>query len=133
MNILVAEKDRTVLSKIIDLIQGWGYRAESSENGRETLNRAGDEVFDLILLDTSLPDMAATDLIVKLKELQPEAGIVTMTASNPNGLENEIRTLGIVYYMLKPISQKVLKEILDHRSKKKKESEPKADVTLVHT
>ena len=124
MNILVAEKDRTVLSKIIDLIRGWGYGAESSENGRETLHRARDEVFDLILLDTSLPDMAATDLIVKLKELQPEAGIVTMTASNPNGLENEIRTLGIVYYMLKPISQKILKEILDHRSKKKMESKP---------
>ena len=133
MNILVAEKDRTVLSKIIDLIRGWGYRAESSENGRETLHRAGDEVFDLILLDTSLPDMAATELIVKLKELQPEAGIVTMTASNPNGLENEIRTLGIVYYMLKPISQKILKEILDHRSKKKKASEPKVDVTLART
>ena len=37
-----------------------------------------------------------------------------------NELEKEIRTLGIVYYMSKPVSENILKDILDHISAKKK-------------
>lgn len=124
MNVLVGEKDDSLLSHILELIRSWGYRAEGSKTGQETLEKVGENLFDLILLDLTLPDMTAQDLIVKLKELRPKIGIITMTDINTNGLENEIRTLGIVYYMLKPISGKVLKEILDHiaeKSRKKPE------------
>jgi two-component system NtrC family response regulator/two-component system response regulator HydG len=67
----------------------------------------------------SLPDMSAQDLIIKLKESKPDIGIVTMTDANSSGQEKEIRTLGIVYYMIKPVDETVLKEILDHISNKK--------------
>ena len=119
MDVLVAENDVSLLSYIIDLIKGWGYRAERSETGQDTLNKVNKRKFDLVLLDTFLPDMRAQDLIKGLKELQPEIRIVTMTESNTKGLEDEIRTLGIIYYMLKPISENVLKEILDHISVRK--------------
>jgi len=118
MKVLVGEKDSSLLSHILELIRSWGYRAEGSKTGQETLEKAGEKLFDLILLDLTMPGMNAQDLIVKLKELRPEMGIITMTDTNTNGLENEIRTLGIVYYMLKPISGKVLKEILDHIAEK---------------
>ena len=124
MNILVGEKDDSLQSHILELIRSWGYRAEGSKTGQEMLEKVGENLFDLILLDLTMPDINAQDLIVKLKELRPKIGIITMTDINTNGLENEIRTLGIVYYMLKPISGKVLKEILDHiaeKSRKKPE------------
>jgi two-component system NtrC family response regulator/two-component system response regulator HydG len=69
----------------------------------------------------SLPDMSAQDLIIKLKESKPDIGIVTMTDANSSGQEKEIRTLGIVYYMIKPVDEKVLKEILDHISNKQQD------------
>jgi YesN/AraC family two-component response regulator len=43
-----------------------------------------------------------------------------MTGTSTNELEKEIRTLGIVYYMSKPVSENVLKQILDHIAAKKK-------------
>jgi response regulator of citrate/malate metabolism len=46
-------------------------------------------------------------------------GIVTMTESNTDHQENEIRTLGIIYYMIKPINKQVLKDILDHVARRK--------------
>jgi YesN/AraC family two-component response regulator len=42
-----------------------------------------------------------------------------MTETSTKELEREIRTLGIVYYMSKPVSENELKEILDHISTKK--------------
>jgi DNA-binding NtrC family response regulator len=120
MDVLVADSDIPALSNIVELIQRWGHHAEKSETAQDTLEKVEEKPFDLVLLDMSLPDMTAQDLIGKLKELRPDIGIVTMTGTSTNELEKEIRTLGIVYYMSKPVSETILKDILDHISAKKK-------------
>lgn len=119
MDILVAENNVSTLSHIVELIQRWGHHAEKSETAHSTLAKVKERLFDLVLLDMSLPGMTAQDLIGKLKELRPDIGIVTMTETSTNELEKEIRTLGIVYYMSKPVSENVLKQILDHIATKK--------------
>jgi DNA-binding NtrC family response regulator len=120
MDVLVADSDISALSNIVELIQRWGHHAEKSETAQGTLDKVREKPFDLVLLDMSLPDMTAQDLIGKLKELWPDIGIVTMTSTSTNELEKGIRTLGIVYYMSKPVSENILKDILDHISTKKK-------------
>ena len=120
MNVLVVGNDPEGLLQAVKLIRRWGYHAEKSETGQETLAKVRDKVFDLVLLDLSMSETRPQALIAGLKELQPEIGIVTMTASNSKELENEIRTLGIIYYMSKPVDKEELKEILDHGSKKKR-------------
>jgi DNA-binding NtrC family response regulator len=119
MNVLVVETDMGELSHTVELIQQWGYYAEKSETGHQSLAKVREKIFDLVLLDLSLPDTRPQALIPRLKEYQPEIGIVTMTASNSKELENEIRTLGIVYYMIKPVDEGALKDILDHSARKK--------------
>jgi len=119
MNVLVVETDMGELSHTVELIQQWGYYAEKSETGHQSLAKVREKIFDLVLLDLSLPDTRPQALIPRLKEYQPEIGIVTMTASNSKELENEIRTLGIVYYMIKPLDEGALKDILDHSARKK--------------
>jgi DNA-binding NtrC family response regulator len=119
MDVLVVENDASVLSYIVGLIQQWGHNAEKSETGRDTIKKVKEKIYDLVLLDTSIHDMTAQVLIAKLKELRPDIKIVTMTESNTGEMEKEIRTLGIVYYMSKPVSEGVLKDILDHISMKK--------------
>jgi len=120
MDVLVADSDISALSNIVELIKQWGHHAEKSETAEGTLDKVREKPFDLVLLDMSLPDMTAQDLIGKLKELWPDIGIVTMTSTSTNELEKGIRTLGIVYYMSKPVSENILKDILDHISTKKK-------------
>ncbi|MFO7737445.1 MAG: response regulator [Desulfatiglandaceae bacterium] len=119
MNVLVVETDMGELLHTVELIQQWGYYAEKSETGHQSLAKVREKIFDLVLLDLSLPDTRPQALIPRLKEYQPEIGIVTMTASNSKELENEIRTLGIVYYMIKPVDEGALKDILDHSARKK--------------
>lgn len=119
MNILVTDKDTSISASMVELIQKWGYRAEGSVTALETLEKINKKPFDLVFLGMALPDMTTQDLIAKLKESKPDIGIVTMAGTNTSGQEKEIRTLGIVYYMIKPVDEKVLKEILDHISSKK--------------
>jgi DNA-binding response OmpR family regulator len=119
MNVLVTDKDISISSSMVQLIRKWGYQAERSVTALETLEKVKEKPFDLVLLDMALPDMKPKELIAKLKALTQDIGIVTMTETNTNGQEKEIRTMGIVYYMIKPVSETVLKEILDHISSKK--------------
>ena len=119
MNVLVTDKDLSVSQSTVELIQAWGYQAERSVTAVETLEKVKEKPFDLVLLDMAIPDMKPKDLITKLKALKQDIGIVTMTETNTNGQEKEIRTMGIVYYMIKPVNETVLKEILDHIWSKK--------------
>ena len=132
MNVLVADKDGAFLTHIVTLIRSWGYDADGAGTGLETLEKVKEQLFDLVLLDMTLPDMTAQELINRLKELRPDLGIVTMTGMNTDGLENQIRTLGIIYYMLKPVREKVLKEIIDHiaRRKEGKRGDPDSHATV---
>ena len=120
MDVLVTENDVSALSHITELIQRLGHSAEKSWTAKGTLDIVRERAFDLVFLDMSLPDMRAQELIEKLRELRPDIRIVTMTAASTDELEKEIRTLGIVYYMSKPVSENILKDILDHISTKKK-------------
>ncbi|MBW1722141.1 MAG: response regulator [Deltaproteobacteria bacterium] len=119
MKVLVVDGDTAVRSSTVELIRGWGHDADSSATGRETLEKVQHDVFDLALLDIDLQDISAKELIGKLKDLSPKIGIVTMTEQSADELEKQIRTLGIIYYMCKPINEKALKEIIDHMSKKR--------------
>ena len=118
MNVLVAEDDTALASTIVQRVQRWGYMADLSTTGGETIDKISKNTFDLILLDIFLPDTTAHDLIPKIKEFQPGIGIVTMTGYNSGKLEREIREKGIIYYLLKPFNSHEVKEILDHISNK---------------
>lgn len=119
MNILVVDADVSIRSSVAEFVEGWGYHVETSGTAQNTIRRAKQTAFDLVLLDISLPDMPAKDLIRTLKELRPEIGVVTLTERSTDELEKEIRSLGIIFYMCKPVNRVALKEILDHIAKKK--------------
>lgn len=119
MNVLVVDADVSVRSSVAELVEGWGYHGETSATAWDTIRQVKQKTFDVVLLDIFLPDMHAKDLIRTLKELRPDIGIVTMTEHSTDELEKEIRTLGIIFYMSKPVNGAAFKEILDHVAKKK--------------
>ena len=114
MNILLVEDDRSLAEVILDSLIAWGNEPEWSVTGADALERVKHRNFDLILMDTFLPDTQAYELIHQFKKIQPEAGIVTMTNSNSRELELQVRRQGIIYYMVKPFSLKIIQEILQH-------------------
>jgi DNA-binding response OmpR family regulator len=119
MNVLIVESEAPLISDLINLIKDWGYEATAVCSGRDALAVTKRKPFDLVLLDVSLPDIDSRELILELKEICAGIGIVTMALESSDKLEKEIRALGIIYYMCKPISEKSLKDILDHMHLKK--------------
>lgn len=114
MNILLVESDHSTAEGILGALGAWGHKAQWSVTGADALERVKQRHFDLILMDIFLPDIHGYELIPKLKKIQPEVKIVTMTESNSRELELQVRKQGIIYYMVKPFSIKIIEEILHH-------------------
>jgi hypothetical protein len=55
------------------------YRILQAENGREALDLLGNESIDLLLVDVMMPLMNGLDLLLKVKERDPDQLVVVMT------------------------------------------------------
>jgi len=119
MDILVVEDDPCVAPVIESSIEKWNHQAETLSSGRAALRRLRQRRFDLVLVDIYLPDCMGHELIPRFKEIWPDIGVVVMTGYNSRELELEVRRQGVIYYMIKPFSLEVLREILDHMVIKK--------------
>jgi DNA-binding NtrC family response regulator len=121
MNILIVEDDLSTAAAMTESMETWGHQVEISITGKDALAKVKDKKFEFVLLDIFLPDCKGHELIPRFKEMHHDIGIVTMTGYNSRDLELEVRQQGIHYFLTKPVQTKILKEIVDHISKKRRD------------
>jgi len=84
-----------------------------AKNGHECMNFISKTTCDVILLDISLPDTCGTDLIDKIKGIQPKVKILMLTGQNPKGYVTKSISKGANGFLLKDCSvQEMIKGIL---------------------
>ncbi len=104
MNILVAEDNQINQQVILHILTKMGYAPEMAENGQEAVELAGNQDFDLILMDMQMPEMdglEATGMIRKMPGKQPV--IIALTANTMQGDEEICLKAGMDDYIGKPV------------------------------
>jgi DNA-binding response OmpR family regulator len=114
MNVLIVEDDPQVASLIHRLIKKWGHAAAIAATGLEALDRLREGGFDLILLDIFLPDMDGDELLPRINAVWSGKGIVVMTGSDSQDLEENLRRQGVIFFMVKPVNIPELEAIVQH-------------------
>ena len=117
MNILLVDDDYDFANTIKALILRWHHNVELAGTGIDALAALEKKHFDLILIDIFLPDVKGYDMISKIKVIQPDIRIITMTGYNTRELEQSVRQQGVLYYMIKPFQTGDLRAILEHITK----------------
>jgi DNA-binding NtrC family response regulator len=127
--ILIIDDDASVRKVLSSILSENGYFVASAENSKQALRAAGNEHFDLALIDVVLPGIKGTELLRKLKEKQPR--MVKIIVTGFPSLENAIKAVneGADGYVLKPwnvkellntyASERKLKRATDSRSSSK--------------
>jgi signal transduction histidine kinase/ligand-binding sensor domain-containing protein/CheY-like chemotaxis protein len=116
MKILVAE-DNIINQKVIkQVLKKFGYQPFMVNNGREAVDIAQMEKFDLILMDVQMPELDGLEATQEIREQKDahQPVIIAMTASAMP--EDKIKCLaaGMNYFMSKPIG---FAELLVHLEK----------------
>lgn len=95
----------------------YGHRFKSVTTGADALRISRKTQIDLILLDTTLLDMKGNALIAEIKKILPQSKIIVAAEPNFNELESADKDEKIDYYLIKPLDERYLENIINHISK----------------
>lgn len=102
--VLVIEDDETTAREIVAELSVHGMVAEWVANGREGLERARQDGFDLITLDRMLPGMDGIDVVAELRRAQIDTPVLMISALSD--VDERVRGLraGGDDYLTKPFA-----------------------------
>jgi PAS domain S-box-containing protein len=113
--ILVVEDDPASMKLVADILGAHGYEALRAVNAEEGLHLAETQTPTLILMDISLPglDGLAATQFLKRNPKTRDIPIIAVTAHAMVGDEERALSAGCDEYLSKPISWKLLLEIIE--------------------
>jgi CheY-like chemotaxis protein/GAF domain-containing protein len=104
LRVLVADNDDRVRRSAHGLLGRWGCVVETARDGKEALTMARLGSYDAILADIRLPDMSGYEVYRLLREAQPQARVILMTAYgyDPSHSLVKARQDGLRHVLFKP-------------------------------
>lgn len=92
----------------------YGYHVcGTAVDGRDGLNKIRVYQPDLLLLDIRMPGLSGIDLVHQLRKENIDCNIIVLSAYSSFSYAKELMGLGIDFYLLKPIDENELVEILE--------------------
>lgn len=111
--ILVVDDEEIVRQSLLAWFKEDGYDVDTAENADAALRLFEIGKYSLILLDIKMPGMSGMDLLVKLKEYDPNAIIILITAYASVSSAVKALKSGAYDYITKPIDPDELSHIVE--------------------
>ncbi|MBW1820874.1 MAG: sigma-54-dependent Fis family transcriptional regulator, partial [Deltaproteobacteria bacterium] len=105
--ILIVDDEKSIL-KALRLTLEDKYRIVSAEKGSRAIKLFQEEKPDLMLLDIGLPDMTGIEVLKAVKEKDPDAMVIMVTAIEEVKTIVEAIKVGAYDYLVKPINSQEL-------------------------
>lgn len=106
--ILLAEDDKNLGTVIVDNLQMAGYQVTLATNGEQALERFGEDLFDICLLDVMLPKLDGFEVAKRIREQDETVPLLFLTARSMEEDRLEGFKSGGDDYITKPFSMKEL-------------------------
>ncbi|MHC1745323.1 MAG: sigma-54-dependent transcriptional regulator [Syntrophobacteraceae bacterium] len=100
--ILIVDDEETICEGFKEWFIKDGYQVDTAFSGAAALALVQKEPFDIYLVDIKMPGMDGIELLCRLKEHQPDAIVIIMTAHGSIETAVEAMKLGAVDYLCKP-------------------------------
>lgn len=116
LRILVAEDNRINRVLVTRLLQKQGHSVTLVCNGREAVQKSGEQEFDVVLMDIQMPEMDGLQATAAIRERELSNGkrlpILAVTAHAMAGYRESCLSAGMDGYLSKPIRTEELFEAL---------------------
>jgi len=116
MRVLVADNDERVRRSAHSLLGRFGCVVETARDGQEARTMARLSTYDAILADIRLPDLSGFEVYHSLREAQPRARVILMTAYgyDPTHSIVKARQEGLRFVLYKPFRVDQLLDALEN-------------------
>ena len=113
MKVILIEDDQWIQNGLRMFFQYNGCHLEGYWNATLAMEALSKEKFDIIISDYWLPDLDGLTLFSRVKQLQPDAICILMTAYPTAGLQEESVRMGIHEFLAKPLTIPKLEKSLE--------------------
>lgn len=107
-NILIVDEDISLRTLVANALKKDGYQVEKAPDGQEALARAMASHFDLIIMDTVLPESGGLDVLRALREAGRDIPVLILSSRTADEDILEAYNAGADDYMCKPFSMDIL-------------------------
>jgi len=111
--ILVVDDNQDLLNTFAMILKRRGFSVQTAGDGFSAIDKFKEQDFDVTLMDIVMPEMNGVDAFKKLKEIDPEASIILMTAYSDEELLQTARDEGVNQIIHKPIRIDQLIQLLN--------------------
>lgn len=110
--ILVVEDQKPNIMVVTMLLEELGYPHDVAKSSDEALDKVAEHKYGLILMDVRMPvrDGIETTKIIRSLEIRGEIPFMPIVALTSDGDKERCMESGMDDYILKPITQKTLRE-----------------------
>jgi len=123
-NVLVIDDELTVCRSCERILNENGYSVSIALNGREGLDRARKEDFDLLIVDLKMPDIDGMAVVEFIKRERPDMAVIIMTGYSTVPSAVKGMKLGADDFIPKPFTpdemSKAVSKALQQRERKTK-------------
>lgn len=106
--ILIVEDELAIAEGLVDVFEFQGYQTKHTVSGKEGLELALSNEYDMVLLDLMLPDMDGFNVCNEIRKVNLELPVIILTAKTSEADIIEGLSLGADDYISKPFSVKQL-------------------------
>ena len=106
--ILLVEDNELNFEIAKTVLEEAGFRVDGASNGKEAVDKASNNTYDVILMDIQMPIMDGYEATKKLRKLGNRTPIIAMTANAFSEDRKKAKDVGMDGYIAKPIDVKTL-------------------------
>lgn len=111
-NILVVDDSSLARRSVRQVLEEMGHSVEEARDGAEGIERYYLNRHDLIILDMVMEGMYGLEVLMKFKEMNPDARVVVVTADIQESTRAEVRAAGAVALINKPVVRPELERVI---------------------
>jgi DNA-binding response OmpR family regulator len=113
VRVLIVEDDQTFCAFLVQILESQGHDVVSSTDSLDGYQKAWSHRYDLIVLDVRMPGFLGTEIAAALKQKNPSAKIILISAFADASLREVASNLGI-RVLSKPFSPAELFQAIDN-------------------
>jgi DNA-binding response OmpR family regulator len=106
--VLVVDDEPEAVELLVEFLSSKGYEVLTAGGGEEALQRVKADRPHLVLLDIRMPKMNGIEVLRRIREIDPEMGVIMVTAVNEEDMGRKALELGAFDYIVKPLDLKYL-------------------------
>ncbi len=118
--ILVIDDEQIVHESCNRILTEEGYEVKSAFTGQEGFKKIEEEQFDLVITDLKMPGISGMEALKKIKQDNPNIGIVMVTGYSTAETAVEAMKLGAFDYLPKPFTPDELISVINKAVEKKR-------------